>query len=268
MDRSAAIPPDIDVANRVLACRSFEDVSATLLPDLTTFFGASSSCAFEMRREDQRLVLGRSVQMRMPARALQDYGMHFVNLDPVCAQSFGAEDSRRVASCAARIVRLSDRCPSRVLLNSEYYNDFLRAVRIRHVFAMMVRPESDPSRIMVLGFHRPDDDRDFDIELSRAAALSPAFQATIERAYFREQSAVFGGSAGALEAWAERVHLTPRETDVAREVVRGLRNAEIATRLDLSLRTVENHLRSIFAKADVRSRTQLLRSAMPLSPSE
>jgi DNA-binding CsgD family transcriptional regulator len=263
MHRSALTPPSLDIANRVLACRSFEDIASTLLPDLTAFFEAGSSCAFEMRREGQRLKLGRAVQMRMPARALHDYGQHFLGLDPVCAPSFGTSDPRALAPSAARIVRLSDRCPPRALLNSEYYNDFLHGVRIRHVFGMMVRPESDPSRIMVLGFHRPDDDRDFDTEIARAGALVPAYQAAVERMYWREQAAALGQTPDRFAHWADRIRLTRRESDVAREVVRGLRNAEVAQRLDLSLRTVENHLRSVFAKAEVRSRTELLRRALP-----
>lgn len=50
-----------------------------------------------------------------------------------------------------------------------------------------------------------------------------------------------------------------RETDVVRALVEGRRNSEIAEGLGLSVRTVENHLRSVFAKAAVTSRTQLLR---------
>jgi DNA-binding CsgD family transcriptional regulator/GAF domain-containing protein len=51
--------------------------------------------------------------------------------------------------------------------------------------------------------------------------------------------------------------LTSRERQIADQVARGLRNPEIATDLSLSVRTIENHLRSIYAKLQVRNRASL-----------
>ncbi|MFE4500508.1 response regulator transcription factor [Rhodococcus sp. NPDC056743] len=48
--------------------------------------------------------------------------------------------------------------------------------------------------------------------------------------------------------------LSPRETDVMRYVALGLRNAEIAERLSLSVETVKTYMRNLMAKLDVRSR--------------
>lgn len=52
--------------------------------------------------------------------------------------------------------------------------------------------------------------------------------------------------------------LTERETQVVEMLGAGLCNASIAGRLSISPRTVENHLRSIYGKLGVNSRTQLL----------
>ncbi len=54
-----------------------------------------------------------------------------------------------------------------------------------------------------------------------------------------------------------RYGFTARELDVARMVCAGLSNARIGRELGIALRTVENHLRAIYAKARVSSRTQL-----------
>lgn len=54
-----------------------------------------------------------------------------------------------------------------------------------------------------------------------------------------------------------RYGLTARESEIARMVCTGSGNVEIARLLGISIRTVENHLRSIFDKAGVHSRTQL-----------
>ena len=50
--------------------------------------------------------------------------------------------------------------------------------------------------------------------------------------------------------------LTDREVDVLRLLAQGLTNKDIAQTLILSVRTIDAHLRSIFAKLSVRSRTE------------
>jgi DNA-binding NarL/FixJ family response regulator len=55
--------------------------------------------------------------------------------------------------------------------------------------------------------------------------------------------------------------LTDREIDVLRVVAEGLTNAQVARRLNLSEHTVAAHLRSIFSKIRVRSRSAATRYA-------
>jgi len=51
--------------------------------------------------------------------------------------------------------------------------------------------------------------------------------------------------------------LTPREAEICSMVASRFNTAEIAARLFISRRTVENHVASVFDKLDVRSREQL-----------
>jgi ATP/maltotriose-dependent transcriptional regulator MalT len=60
--------------------------------------------------------------------------------------------------------------------------------------------------------------------------------------------------------------LTAREIDVLRLVADGMNNAEIAERLVLSQRTVHAHLRSIFDKLGVNSRTAAAQRSRRCSP--
>ena len=58
------------------------------------------------------------------------------------------------------------------------------------------------------------------------------------------------------EQWSQR--LTRREQQVARLIVRGLSNKEVARELGLSAGTVKLHVHRIFQKTGVRNRYSLI----------
>ena len=96
-----------------------------------------------------------------------------------------------------------------------------------------------------------------------------------QRAYAEGRTATYGDAARlaeeALHDLAAELQLAPsgltsREVDVLRLVAEGLSNAEIADQLVLSPRTVHAHLRSIFDKLKVTSRTAAARAAASLLP--
>ena len=62
--------------------------------------------------------------------------------------------------------------------------------------------------------------------------------------------------AATLAESVSREALTPREEQVLRLLVEGLGNKAIATRLGIAVGTVKSHLKVIFDKLDVQSRTQ------------
>jgi two-component system, LuxR family, sensor kinase FixL len=60
----------------------------------------------------------------------------------------------------------------------------------------------------------------------------------------------------------ERAPLNSRESEVLRLLVQGLSNKEIASQLNISESVVKNTLQQLFAKTEVRTRSQLVRVAL------
>ncbi|MFL1430928.1 MULTISPECIES: helix-turn-helix domain-containing protein [unclassified Nocardiopsis] len=86
---------------------------------------------------------------------------------------------------------------------------------------------------------------------AQASARAAAMNAPWHAARARERCAAFdrGGPLSPLPP------LSPRETEVAREVAAGLTNRAIAARLHISERTVEQHVRSILRKLGLSNRS-------------
>jgi DNA-binding CsgD family transcriptional regulator len=66
------------------------------------------------------------------------------------------------------------------------------------------------------------------------------------------------------QAVEKNCRLTKRETEITSYIIRGYKNAEIAKRLYISEGTVKNHLRNIFKKVKVNTRTGLIHKILSL----
>lgn len=67
------------------------------------------------------------------------------------------------------------------------------------------------------------------------------------------------GEPAEITAWRGAGELTPHQRRIAELVAGGATNREVAARLVLSPRTVDHHLRNIFARLGIRSRVELAR---------
>lgn len=83
--------------------------------------------------------------------------------------------------------------------------------------------------------------------------LHPAIAAKVARLWVRNKESA---NRGLVE------QLSPREQDIIKLAAKGFRNKTIAERLNISNRTVEGHLNSIFSKLGVSSRVEAVLYAL------
>jgi DNA-binding CsgD family transcriptional regulator len=129
-------------------------------------------------------------------------------------------------------------------------NDFYH-----HVGFCFQDPES---RTVLFDFHRMARSPAFDaLEVARAHVIANVLHAKATRCRH----------VAAPHCTTEfDARLSAREIEVAEAAALGLSNKELAEQLEISVRTVENHLRSIFSKLRVTTRTRLaakLRETVP-----
>ena len=63
-----------------------------------------------------------------------------------------------------------------------------------------------------------------------------------------------------VEEVIRRYNLTKKEAEIFRQLVRGLKNTDIARLLNMPTQTLRDHLRSIYRKCGVKSKLELVRN--------
>ncbi|MEM9012551.1 MAG: LuxR C-terminal-related transcriptional regulator [Pseudomonadota bacterium] len=172
------------------------------------------------------------------------YLQRFYRSDPLVA-GIVAEAPRARTGLA---LSLDEVCGPQRTERTRFFRDFLGPIGLRHVLGVAVPP--DPAgRSVLIGVHRAVGERGFSpAEQRRATALARVLSLAVRQ--FAAAPAPFPTGGGPFA-------LTEREAEIARLAAEGLRNREIAARLELSPRTVENHLRAVFDKLGVENRAAL-----------
>jgi len=99
-------------------------------------------------------------------------------------------------------------------------------------------------------------------ELRRAIRDVAAGHVTVPPGLADHLRSLVTDSAAPPERKQEHPEFTSRETEVLEQMSRGLRNAQLATVLGISRRTVETHVRHVLLKLGVNSRTQAVALAI------
>jgi DNA-binding CsgD family transcriptional regulator len=236
----------------VCAATSFGDVETELLPALAEDLDADSAGFYQAIREGGSVRLGHSVLTHGARPEPQHtWQQQFDRLAPTV-------QAAPIPAATAQAFPLDEWLDFPKFLRSPAYETFWGPLGIHHVMIIRLAYRGDES--VVFGLHRAASGRRFgDAEVARVGGLLAPLVSTVSRLRLAEElEALRGGIAVALPALAG---LTLREQEIASDVAEGLANKHIARRRGVSVHTVENHLRSIFRKTGVDSRTKLALAA-------
>jgi DNA-binding NarL/FixJ family response regulator len=130
----------------------------------------------------------------------------------------------------------------------------------------LIRKESPQARFIVLTTYDGDEDI---YRALKAGAKAYLLKGMTSEELVTAIHAVHAGKSHIPPAVAERLaermrseELTPRESDVLVQIVRGRSNKEIASELQISEATVKTHINSLLAKLGVTDRTQAATAAI------
>lgn len=224
----------------------YGDVSPAVLEPVAAFLGAETA-SFRSFADSQTAPT--PVTLGIAAAVNEAYVARFHKLDPA-RRLIGRRLTEPTFAAPAGNGAWSRERPAPEQLEryraefDRYRREFLLPSNFYHHVGFSV-PDAE-GRALLFDFHRP--------------AGSPAFGA-LERArarivaVFLHAKVVARRNPSAGTELDDR--LSARETEVAEAVAHGLSNKQIAATLDISVRTVENHMRSIFDKLGVTTRTRL-----------
>jgi len=225
---------------------SFDDVPLHLLPALADDLDAQSAGFYRVIRDGDTIRLGQSAAHRMKTAGLGTWRQQFHRLNPVGVAA-------PIPSGTGQAFSLDEWLNFPAYLRSPAYETFWGPMAIHHV--LLARIAHSDTESFVLGFHRPASEHRFsDTDVARLAGLLPLLGSTLSRVRTAEELTALRGNAALVPMFGA---LTLREREIASDVAEGLANKHIARRRGVSVHTVENHLRSIFRKTGVDSRTKL-----------
>jgi DNA-binding CsgD family transcriptional regulator len=242
-----------DLCSQLEAGFDGSDVAVRVLESVIPFIGAESASLRLMRNGRSRALPFPVATVGIPDIVGEAYRERFHKLDPVrwkppcrAAGPIFADPDRPGHWLDTRMSRMQTSHP--VSEFDEYRRAFLEPYNlVQHVGFCF---EDESGNTLLFDFHRGRNAADFGrLENARARFVACYLYARLSS---RGKTDI--APPGPEEI---RPELSARELEVATKVSKGLSNKEVAAALDISVRTVENHMRSIFTKLGIGSRTHL-----------
>lgn len=187
-----------------------------------------------LARHSRFKVVGEAAGAEEALRLLEEVAPSIVILDIRMQGPSGIDLARRLRR---------DRPEIKILVLSGYdFDQYVRAFARIGIHGYLLKDSPQEGLIEALD------------EIARGGVvLPPRIASKVMRSY---------ASDSVSESRNVRWDLTVREIEVLECLHEGLRNADIASRLDISPRTVETHVSSIISKLGARSRTEAVRKAL------
>lgn len=226
--------------------------------DLLELLGADYFASFVWHPDVQRF--DDRVSINMSADNLDRYERHFQYHDPITFKL----QQRRQATLVTQVMPQAD------LLQTEFYNDFLRRDGLYHgvnLYAYDGDVNIGDLRIW-RGRRRPPFDAS---TLETLELIKPFFTTALKNIRaVRELLAVPPHLRSAIrwenyEALSRRYALTEREVTVAAAVIAGKTDAEIAAEACVSIATIRTHVRKLYTKLSIHRRTAVLQRLMAVA---
>lgn len=193
--------------------------------------------------DEGRQRFDKGIRINMDPANLDRYDRHYQYHDPI---TFELQRHRTA-------VRVSDVMPQSLLKRTEFFNDFL--ARDGLYWGVNLYAWSGDRNIGDMRIWRDRRHENFSREdLQLLDLVRPALVAALERS--RREARTPAGSANAVHAAAL---LSAREREVAQLAISGLRDKDIARRLQISVTTVRTHIDHVFRKLNVNNRMALAR---------
>jgi DNA-binding CsgD family transcriptional regulator len=225
---------------------------AAVVDTVAAYLDADTASFRSLTIEQGRPAADVVIQVGLPSSVEDAYRMRYFSLDPALRllrrslarpifphPKKGGSWQHEHASAAA-LARYRDDF-------ARYRREFLLPNHMCHHVGFCV---PDPlGRALLFDFHRPARMPTFgSLELARARLIATFIQA----------NPAWLGRDGASGSEPEGRHaLSRREIEIAQAVAQGLSNKEVAAMFAISVRTVENHVRAVFRKLGVNTRTRL-----------
>lgn len=225
-------------------------IASSLLEPIGSALGADSAAYRCFVLEQERPRISTLVSVGVPSTVTDAYLSHFHRFDPALALLDQSTFHNNPHSGPAAYPLLPNKSAG-VAANANfqrYHHEFLLPNGLVHHAGFLLQ-DRQGERAWLFNFHRRAAAPDFGkLELARARLISSCLQG---------QALAQRPDAGVKQG-ADLHLLSSRERDICATLARGLANKQISARLGISPRTVENHLRNIYSKLRLSSRTQLL----------
>jgi DNA-binding CsgD family transcriptional regulator len=252
MDSIGELEKVSDLCGRIDYPSGEANVTTELLEPIASYLDAETASFRVLVVERGTARPDRVVSLGIPDSVDDAYLAHYHKLDPA-RMLLERRLAQPVFAHATRPGQWSQELASPAALHRyrqefvRYRREFLLPNRFVHHVGFCFQDFA--GRTVLFDFHRGAGSHVFSqLEFARAEIVAYFLHAKAARCRHLEQP---------CNAATPDERLSARELEVAESVALGLSNKEVAGTLAISVRTVENHMRSIFAKLGVTTRTRL-----------